>query len=48
MAGRLTIIGGGVMVLMTAYYAGPVTSDTLVITAGEPLAGGWRHEFTVY
>ena len=33
MAGRLTIIGGGVMGLMTAYYAAPLADSVTVLDA---------------
>jgi len=45
-AGRLTIIGGGVMGLMAAYYAAPLADAVTVLErsrVGDPATGvGWR------
>ena len=39
MAGRLTIIGGGVMGLMTAYHAAPLAESVTVLDRFAPWVG---------
>ena len=41
MAGRLTIIGGGVMGLMTAYYTAPRADAATVLERPRVGDGGW-------